>query len=80
MKTIFYILALPYLIIQSRYTHNFDWSKVNRKYKRPLKWWFYKALCEYHYWRSRNQGDVKKYYYYLDKCCKAGFNLYGEPI
>lgn len=53
------------------------WSRVSKGHKKPLKWWFYKILCE----ASWFCGDRANYYYkYLNLCCKQGFNLYGEPI
>lgn len=56
-----------------------SWSKItNKKIKKPLKWWFFKLMCEYAY--SIEHGSGKRYYYFLNKCCEQGFNLYGEPI
>ena len=53
------------------------WSKVSNKYRKPLKWWFYKVLCELA-WLF---GDRGKYYYkYLNLCIKQGYNIYGERI
>lgn len=53
------------------------WSKVKRG-KKPMKWWFYKYLTEWAYFAERGGG--KRYYYFLNKLCKTGFNLYGEKI
>lgn len=54
------------------------WSKIINKENKPLKWWVYKFMCEYTY--SIERGAGKRYYYFLDKVCQQGFNLYGERI
>ena len=56
---------------------NMSWSKVNKKYSKPFKWWFHKILCEI-WWFFGDRG--KHYYYHLNKICETGFNLYGEKI
>jgi hypothetical protein len=53
-----------------------SWSKVNYKHSKPLKWWYYKIMCEI----SWNINLMKSYYNHLDGLCKQGFNLYGEKI
>lgn len=54
-----------------------SWSKVNKKHRKPLKWWYYKMLCEM-WWALGDRGE--KYYKYLNKCCEQGFNLYGDKL
>jgi len=51
------------------------WSKVV-KGKKPIKWWFYKILCEI----AWSLGSDKYYYSFLDSMTDHGFNLYGEPF
>lgn len=54
------------------------WSKVNRKTKKPLGWWFHKIMCELHY---SCHGSRKGYYHHLNKMVNNyGFNLYGNPL
>lgn len=53
------------------------WAKVNNKYSKPIGWWVNKIMCEL-VWFLGYRG--KEYYKYLNKCCKYGFNLYGEKI
>lgn len=55
-----------------------SWAKV-KPGKKPLKWWWHKILCEIGY-AMRRIDSCKMYYYHLEKLCKQGFNLYGEPI
>ena len=54
------------------------WSKV-RKGKKPFMWWVHKVLCEFAY-LIRSYVGWKMYYRLLNKLCKYGFNLYGEPL
>lgn len=53
------------------------WSRLRAKHRKPLKWWFYKILCEIYYFLW---GGGASYYKTLDKLCDTGFNLYGEKI
>lgn len=55
------------------------WSKVNSKHKKPLKWWYYKFLCELG-WVFRGYDCSKFYYNHLGKMCELGFNLYGDKL
>lgn len=55
------------------------WAKVTGKYKKPWRWWLHKILCEYG-WLIRNKDYYSTYYHHLNRCCKQGFNLYGERI
>jgi len=50
------------------------WSKVTGK-NLPLKWWFYKIMCEMEY-----HTFYTDYYYWLNKVLSTGYNLYGEKI
>jgi len=52
-------------------------SKVNKQFKKPVKWWFHKIMCELSY---KLYGSGKWYYLHLNKLCDLGFNLYGEPF
>ena len=53
------------------------WSRVNKKTKKPIKWWIYKTLCEI----SWKLGDRNYYYHkYLSLCVKQGYNLYGDKV
>lgn len=56
-----------------------SYSKVTNNYKKPLKWWYHKILCEFG-WLIRNNDCFRMYYNHLEKCCELGYNLYGEPI
>lgn len=64
-----------------------SWSKVNSKHRKSLKWWYHKLLCELFYWIEKLTpfewlhilGYVN-YHKHLNKLCKHGFNLYGEPF
>lgn len=55
------------------------WSKVNHKHSKPLNWWYHKIICEIG-WAIRHRGYGEMYYSHLAKCCKTGFNLYGQKI
>jgi hypothetical protein len=56
-----------------------SWSKV-KKGKKPLKWWYHKVMAELFYFLADHieSFSLKYYYNHLNKCCKNGFNLYGE--
>jgi hypothetical protein len=54
-----------------------SWSKVDKPFDKPLRWWYHKLLCEfcYHFY-----GATKGYYRHLNKLCGYGWNLYGKPM
>lgn len=59
-----------------------SWSKVNKKTKKPLMWWYYKILCEFG-WSFRNYNILGWIIYYknLNKMCdKYKINLYGNEL
>ena len=49
------------------------------KQAKPLKWYYYKFLCDIG-WKLRGSFGWKLYYDNLEKLAKCGFNIYGEPI
>lgn len=50
------------------------------KYRKPIKWYFFKVLCEFG-WKIRNIIKTQNVYYkFLNKLCDTGFNLYGQKI
>lgn len=58
-----------------------SWSKVSKRHRKPLKWWYHKIVCEFWYHMYLVSSCTQKYYYkHLNLCCRQGFNLYGEKI
>jgi hypothetical protein len=56
------------------------WSKV-KKGRKPIKWWYYKIICEFGYAVRNIIGTYKIYYKYLNKMCdEFKINLYGERL
>lgn len=55
-----------------------NWSKVENKYKKTLRWWYYKILCEVGYNFKGSTSNM--YHCNLIKLCNLGFNLYGQKI
>lgn len=55
-----------------------SWSKVKNPYKKPIRWWYYKLLCEFWYWYYGTSN--MRYSKYLNKLCQLGYNLYGDPF
>jgi hypothetical protein len=55
------------------------WSKVSLDYKKPLRWWLHKILCEYG-WLLRNKDNSATYHHHLKMCFELGFNLRGEKV
>jgi len=53
-------------------------SKVNKPLEKPVKWWYYKLLCEFWYYIYGTSN--RRYYKYLNLLCDMGFNLYGDKI
>jgi hypothetical protein len=53
------------------------WSKVEKPFEKPLKWWYYKVLCEIGY---ALHGSSSMYYRNLHKLCAFGWNLYGQKL
>lgn len=59
-----------------------SWSKINKPFKKPLKWWYHKILCEFWYWgdtKLNHPNALANYYNHLEGMCGQGFNLYGNP-
>ncbi len=52
-----------------------SWSKVKQPFKKSLRWWYHKILCELAY---KFHGSGKGYYRHLNKMCVLGWNLYGD--
>jgi hypothetical protein len=53
------------------------WSRVDRKTKKPLMWWYNKIMCEYHY----HVGNYPAYHRHLNIMCnKYRLSLYGVKI
>jgi len=48
--------------------------------KKPVMWYYHKAMCEIG-WKLRNRFGWHMYYYHLNIMCKKyRINLYGEFI
>ena len=59
-----------------------NWSRVKNPKEKPLKWWWYKILCEIGWniqYKILNKGQGM-YYKHLHKLCALGWTLYGEKI
>lgn len=56
-----------------------SWTKVEKGYEKPLKWWAHKVCCEWGlYVYKKDEG--KTYYHHLYMLMKCGFQLDGTPI
>ena len=55
------------------------WSKVQQPWNKPLKWWYYKILCELGY--TIGGSNHSMYHYGLKKMLASTiYNLYGQKI
>lgn len=55
-----------------------NWSKVEKPTEKPVKWWYYKLLCEF--WYNIYGTSNRRYYKYLNLLCDLGWNLYGKKL
>lgn len=54
-----------------------NWSKVNKKTKKPIGWWYHKLMCEF--WYNYFGTSNRRYYDHLEKMVKKyNLNLYGD--
>ena len=51
-------------------------SKMENKERLPMKFYVYKVLCEYCYYKD---GTSDRYYKWLHRILGLGYNLYGKP-
>jgi len=57
------------------------WSKTTTTFKKPIGWWYHKAMCEIAYFfRNKFYGMTwQMYYHHLNEMSgKYRINLYGE--